>query len=232
MTSNTTPKAKAKLYYYGAAGRANMIRLTLAASGIEWDDIKPAAFPPTPEEKAHWRSIGKNTTTNVPMLVTSDGRVYSQSTAVLRAVARMGKLYPDTEEGSEYELYLVDKIMADADDLRSVAYGTFVNWGASQESADAFIDTTLELHMGNLERQLEGEYFVGSKMSVVDISVYDAVMSFGIGRVPQGHATILPKYPKLQALTKRVESHEKIQTYLASEANLSIYKFGPETLGK
>ena len=36
---------KAKLYYYKASGRANQIRLCLAASGIEWEEVNPVFVP-------------------------------------------------------------------------------------------------------------------------------------------------------------------------------------------
>merc|ERR1712008_285728 len=142
-----------------------------------------------------------NTTTNVPMLEMADGRVFTQSSAVLRAVGRMGGLMP--LESDEDGLYKTDKLIADADDLRSLAYASFVTWGAEQKVADAFIETDLPRHLGNLERQLgDGDFFVGEKLSIVDITVYDAVTSYGSNRVP-GDA--LKEFPMLKAFVGRVE---------------------------
>eukprot|EP00547_Thalassionema_nitzschioides_P007442 CAMPEP_0194201952 /NCGR_PEP_ID=MMETSP0156-20130528/2102_1 /TAXON_ID=33649 /ORGANISM="Thalassionema nitzschioides, Strain L26-B" /LENGTH=226 /DNA_ID=CAMNT_0038927295 /DNA_START=41 /DNA_END=721 /DNA_ORIENTATION=- len=222
-----------KLYYYAATGLANQIRLALAVSGIDWDEVNPPSFPPSEEDKQKWRDIGKNTTTNIPMLEMPDGKVYTQSSAVLRAVARMGDkgLMP----GSDDELYLTDKLLADASDLRDAAYKTFVNWGCSQEKADAFIESGLALHLSNFERQLSNTndcFFVGSKLTIADISIYDAVTSFGTGRFPDGGKDLLTQFPKVKEWISRVESNTAIAGYISSERCKGMMKFGPETLGK
>ncbi len=164
----------AKLHYYPAAGKANQIRLALAASGIPFEDKFANSFPPSPEKKAEWIKIGGNTTTNVPMLE-MDGKVYTQSAAVLRAVGRKGGLMPTADD---YDLYMTDKLIDDAEDLRQQSYKCMVNWGAPQELADAYIAEVLPKHLGNLERQLkasEGTFFLGDKMTIADIAVYDVV---------------------------------------------------------
>mmetsp|Transcript_15243 Transcript_15243/g.16924 ORF Transcript_15243/g.16924 Transcript_15243/m.16924 type:complete len:239 (-) Transcript_15243:163-879(-) len=220
----------AKLYYYPATGRAHQIRLALAASGIVWDDVF-GSFPPNQEQKEEWRSIGGNTTTNVPMLVMPNGKVYTQSHAVLKAVGRMGKLMPSGDD----DLYLVDKLLADAEDIRTAAYKTFVTWGAPQSDVDAFLSPKgLELHLGNLERQLVSKYFIGDNLTIADISVYDAVTSFGLNRLTTAkREELLGKFPKLAAWIPLVESdNPKIASYLSSDDyEMEIMKFGPETLG-
>ncbi|KAL7479097.1 hypothetical protein ACHAW6_004842 [Cyclotella cf. meneghiniana] len=132
-----------------------------------------------------------------------------------------------TEEGL---LYLTDKLIADAEDLRVESYKSFVAWGASQETADAFIEKVLPLHLGNLERQLKnssGGYFVGDFLTIADIACYDAIVNFGSSRVPGA----LDQFPALIAWVAKVESNEGIKQYLASDSFASLMKFGPETLG-
>ena len=217
--------APAKLYYFAATGRGNQIRLAAAAAGIEFEDVT-AAWPPSDEQRKEWARIGGNTTTNVPMLVFDDGRVFTQSSAIVRAVARMGGLMPTSNE----DLYIVDKILADCEDLRSLAYSSFSGFGASQDKADAYIDGGFAKHAGNLERQLgENDYFAGHKLSLADISVYDALVNYGTSTIP-GDA--LKDQPKLKALIKRVEANPGIAKYLAGEQFASIMKFSPALLGK
>ena len=209
-----------------ATGRGNQIRLALAASNIEWEEI-PATFPPTADDKKEWQEIGGNTTTNVPMLKLADGQVFTQSSAVLRAVARRGGLMPSSEQ----DAYLTDKLLADAEDLRSASYKCFVTWGAPQELADEFIATVLPLHLGNLQRQLvagKNNFFVGEELSIADISVYDAVTSFGSKREP----TALLAFPELKDWVERVESHPAIEAFLSGPVYQGLGKFGSETLGK
>lgn len=83
---------------------------------MEFED-KVSSYPPTAEEKATWLALGKNTTTNVPMLTIGD-KVYTQSSACLRVVARKGGLMP-VDEDLQYQ---VDNLIAAVDDFRSAAY--------------------------------------------------------------------------------------------------------------
>jgi len=208
-----------KLYYYKATGRANQIRLTLAAAGVSWEDVYPEAFPPTEEEKQGWRDIGKNSTTNVPMLAMEVGSVFTQSLAIVRAAARMGdrSLTPKDDK----ELYLYDKIISDADDLRTVAYSSFLSWGSPQSAVNKYIQESLPLHLGNFERQLIGDYFVGSSLTAADICAYDAIVSFGSYRV-EG---VLDNYPKLKAFAARIEAHPPIAKYMSSPEYEGLMKF-------
>lgn len=228
---------KPKLYYYKATGRGNMIRLALAASGVEWEDVCAAGFPPTAEEVAEWRRLGGNTTTNVPMLVTPDGRVYVQSLAVMRAVGRSmggGKLLPKSL--SDDDAYAVDKLLADAEDLRVAAYKSFVIWpGVTQEDADKFVSEIMPNHLANLERQLPDgkDYFVGDALTLADVAVYDAVASFCVGRLPDEERTKILNdlCPKLRDWMVRVEADPGIAKYHQSEQWKSLMKFDKSTLG-
>eukprot|EP00984_Skeletonema_dohrnii_P020061 scaffold9695_cov74-Skeletonema_dohrnii-CCMP3373.AAC.4 len=217
-----------KFYYYAATGRGHAIRLALSAANIPFEDEYPqGGFPPTAEAKDLWRSIGKNTTTNIPMLQMTDGRVFTQSSAVLRAVARIGGLMP-TDEG---ELYMTDKLLADAEDLRGEGYKSFAPWGATEEAVEAFINKVLPLHFGNLERQLKestGDYFIGDSLTIADIACYDAIVNFGSNRAIGS----LAEFETLKAWVDKVESNEGIKNYLASESFAGLWKFGPDTLGK
>lgn len=164
----------------------------------------------------------------ISFLEMADGKVYTQSSAILRAVARMGGLMPSNDE----ELFLTDKLLADAEDLREAAYLTFITWGCPQEKADNYIASELPKHLSNFERQLTGDFFVGSALSVADVSVYDAVQNFGTGRLPDGGKDILAQFPKLKEWMTRVESNSGIAKYFSSDQCKGIMTFGPETLGK
>ena len=215
-----------KLYYYQATGRAQQLRLALAAANIPWEDVHAAAFPATPEETKAWQVIGGNTTTNVPMLV-HDGKVYTQSSAILRTIGRLGGLMPSSEE----ELYTTDKLIADAEDLRTEAYKSFVTWGAPQSVADDFVNKVIPLHFGNLERQLKeggGDYFCGNKLTIADITIFDAVTNFTSDRAPED---VLEGFDVLKAWKERVGKHEGIANFFASEQYTGLYKFDKSTLG-
>ena len=69
---------------------------------------------PSKEDKEAWRKVGGNSTTNIPMLEMDDGKVFTQSGAVLRAVGRMGNLLPTDNAIVNYvkDVYLNMTIIA------------------------------------------------------------------------------------------------------------------------
>ena len=80
-----------KVHYFPAQGACQATRYTLVAGGVAFEDVPAKSFPPTQEDTDLWRSLGKNTTTNVPMIIVGD-KVYTQSTAIIRVAARLGNL--------------------------------------------------------------------------------------------------------------------------------------------
>mmetsp|Transcript_13828 Transcript_13828/g.20750 ORF Transcript_13828/g.20750 Transcript_13828/m.20750 type:complete len:264 (+) Transcript_13828:28-819(+) len=222
-------QAPIKLYYYKATGKAHQIRLALAAANLDFTEVPAASFPPTPEEKALWRKLGGNNTTNVPMLQVGD-KFYCQSAAILRTVARMGGLMPANENDID-AMYFTDKLLDDAEDFRSEAYKSFVSWGATKEAAENFEKVVVPLHFTNMERQLKeagSDFFLGDTLTVADIAIYDAVANFATSRIP-GDA--LSEYGALKAFVKRVEANPGIAKYLKSDGYAGIMKFDLASLG-
>ena len=222
-------QAPIKLFYYKATGKAHQIRLALAAANLDFTEEHPASFPPTPEEKAQWRKLGGNSTTNVPMLQVGD-KFYCQSAAILRTVARMGGLMPANEKDID-AMYFTDKLIDDAEDFRSEAYKSFVSWGATKEAAEHFENDVVPLHFGNMERQLKeagSNFFLGDTLTVADIAIYDVVVNFAFNRIP-GDA--LSEYEALKEFVQRVEANPGIAKYLKSEEYAGIMKFDLASLG-
>ena len=194
-----------------------MSRYCLVAGGIDFDDEFSKGFPATEEDKAKWVALGKNTTTNVPMIVNGD-KVYTQSTAVVRVAARMAGLYPKDDE----ESYECDNITAAAGDLRAQAYKSLPMFGASEEAVKNYVEKAIPLHAGNLQRILgDNEYFVGGKLSYADIVVYDVLTNNCNNMVPGS----LDAFPKLDAFRKRIDALPKIAEYIKSEKFTKLMAF-------
>ena len=193
--------------------------MTLAIGGVAFDDVYSEGFPATAGDKERWTALGGNTTTNVPMLE-CDGHVYTQSSAVLRAAGRKAGLVPS---GCDHHLYHMDKIIADADDLRAASYK--VIFGGDNAAKVALRDGVLPNHLGNLQRQLgDSEWFAGDKLSVADVTAFDVCMS-SVGLVP----TALDKLDKLRAFCDRVAANPKLTAYRESEEFKGLMNFGPLT---
>lgn len=209
----------AKLHYYGAQGRGQQIRWVLAEGGIEWED-ESAPFPPTPELKVKWQNIGGNTTTNVPMLE-MDGRVYTQSSAVLRVAGRKGGLMPV----DEYQQYQVDNVIAAVEDYRSEGYKVIfpaLMGNPDTEANLVFKTETLPRHFGNLERLLgDNDFFVGDAPTIADMTTFDVLNNFGFNIFPSTKES----FPKLLAFYDRIAARPNIAAYMASEKYTALMAF-------
>lgn len=224
-----------KLHYFPATGRAQQIRLVLAAGGVPFEDDF--------QSRDKWSALTNNNTTfAVPILTVDEGtpnqRVYIQSSAILRKAGRMGDLkmtLPEDEDGDQ-AAYLTDRAISDADDLRSAGYKGFVNFGASKEAAEKYATQVLPKHIDNLERQFVaagGDYWGGSStLSVADVTVYEAVVFFGLRLIDGAKGVENPCGPALQAWIDRVESNDRIKAYLESDQFQNIpMKFTKTALG-
>lgn len=211
--------AVAELHYFGAQGRGQQIRYVLAAGGIEWMDVC-APFPPPDDVKAKWLALGGNLTTNVPMLV-MDGKAFTQSSAILRHVARLVGLMP-----ADLELqYRVDNIIAAVDDYRTEAYKPIfpaLSGAPDAQKTAHFRDIVLPKHFKNFERLLgDDEYFVGNQLSVADLGVFDILKNFSFNLFP----SLKTEYPKLITFIDRIAVVPKIAAYLSSEKYTSLMPF-------
>jgi len=230
-----------KLHYFNATGRANQIRLALAVGGIPFEDVFADGFPPSDECRAKWAELTNgNTTFAVPILTTDEGtdkqQVYLQSSAILRAVGRMGgiQMKLDNDPDGDRASYLTDRAIADAEDLRSASYKGWTMFGATQEAADNFAKVALPKHVANIEKQLiasGSDYFGGSSvLSLADIALYDAVVFSGRNLITGIEGIEDPCGPVLTAWIARVESNEKIAAYQKSDQYTTLGMVGDKAV--
>ena len=145
-------------------------------------------------------------------------KVYTQSSACLRVAARMGGLMPTDEN----EVYLCDKLIADADDIRSVGYKSMPMFGASAETIANYIKKVLPLHTSNFERMLgDNDWFVGKGVTVAGMAIFDVYEVQGLALVPN----CLENFPKMAAFIKRCNELPKIAAYKKSDAWNGLMKF-------
>ena len=124
----------------------------------------------------------------------------------------------------DYEVYQVDNLIAAADDLRSQGYKSMPSFGANADAVKTWTETTMPNHVGNLQRLLgDNDYFVGNKLSIADITVYDVLVS-QVSRMLPG---AVDAFPKLVAFVKRVEENEKIAAYKKTEQYTNLLQHSP-----
>ena len=207
-----------KLTYLGIKGFAEPIRLSFFISKIPFED-----------ERITYEEIAKRRTNlpygQVPVLEV-DGKVFSQSNAILRWAGRQGNLYPE-----EVQLDC-DAVLSCIDDINKNLspqwYGHslarcpgngkhFVPLTTQQkESVQAHLNNDvlpgffamLAQHLGS------NPYFCGSMLTIADLKWYVVGSGFIDGTYCEGISrNILNNFPTLIDLVDRISHHPRVKEW-------------------
>ena len=139
---SSSSASKPALYYWPARGRGEQLRLIFAEAGVDFTDHVFDMSKPGDKESffAACAKKGGNSTTNIPM-VEIDGQFLTQSSAVLRYLARKYGLYPADDDIQA--CYIVDNLIAAAEDLRGANYKPMAMFGGGAKEKEAYVSNTL-----------------------------------------------------------------------------------------
>jgi len=215
-SSSGTPK----LYYYPARGKANFIRVLLAEAGVDFEDVTFEGDLMDAEVRAKFcedcKQLGGNLTTNLPMLYI-DGMYLTQSSAIVMYTARKYGLYP----AGLRDAYLVDNLLAAAEDLRSENYRPMAIMGGGEKEKAQYKESVLPVHLSNFARLLgDNPFFCGTRTTCADIAVWEALSTVSC-LLPGA----LDAYPSLKGFVDRVEQRPNVAKYLASEQFQKLWAF-------
>ena len=207
-----------KLTYLNLKFIAEPIRLTLFMGDIPFKDERIDH-----EEVCRRRSAGVLPFGQVPVL-NVDGKVYTQSSAILRWAGTQTGLYtPDIQLSCDEILGALSDINSWFKPLwfghvlgRNPASGeklVAMTEGQKAEALDVANRSLFPQMFGMLSRRLgDGEYFCGGKMTIADVQWY--VMGGGLldGTYEGGIVTgdVLKDFPNLVQLVDRVGAHPRV----------------------
>ena len=194
----------AKLHYFKGRGRAETTRWMLAVNRIDFENIAIE----TPEELATLRASGKLPFDQMPLLEL-DGLNLSQSSAMVRYLARCGDLYGDDDADALW----CDMIAGVAADFAETAIQAAFQ--PSTEVAMGSMRARFVKFGPRFEARLAsngGEFSVGTRLSFADVVLAEALTSY-LEWLPG----LLSKTPHLKSLHGRVLEQEGIASYLVSE---------------
>ncbi|ESO99542.1 hypothetical protein LOTGIDRAFT_231125 [Lottia gigantea] len=193
-----------KYVYFDLRGRGEIVRLTFLAAGVKFDDVRIA--------RSEWPGDHKAATPfgQLPYLEI-DGKKFAQSIGIARYIARENGLYGD----NALDGLKIDQVVGFGQDY-------FMKWATAFFEQDEdkkkglqekLKNEHLPKFLGDLEKLLTEngtEYFVSSKLSLADLSVYDVCENSYI-QSPE----VYNNYPKLVANRKLVRSYPKLDSYLS-----------------
>ncbi|MFK7963176.1 MAG: glutathione S-transferase family protein [Burkholderiaceae bacterium] len=199
MTAGPT----ARLHYFAGRGRAETTRWMLAATGIPFENLPLE----TPGALAALRSSGKLPFDQIPLLEI-DGLCLSQSSALIRFLARRGNLYGDTP----VEAMWCDMVAGAAADFAETAMqAAFM---ATREEALLALALRVSKFGPRFEDRLrsnETGYVAGERLSFADVVLAQATHSYR-----EIEVSLLSDYPLLSKHCELITKRPEISSYLKS----------------
>ena len=193
-----------KLIYFNFRGRGEISRLIFAAAGEKYED---ARF-----EREQWPSLKPQMPLGQLPVLEVDGTKLPQSIAIARFLAKQFQLAGK----DNLEQAKVDAVADTISDLTTAAgpYRREQDATKKQELRKKFEAEELPKHLQNLEVLGKlysdgGPFFVGGKLTWVDLLFYDVEETF-----LQYDENNLDKYPWLKQNRVEVEKQPRIAEYL------------------
>ncbi|CDW78212.1 glutathione s-transferase [Stylonychia lemnae] len=165
-----------KLYYFDYSGRAESMRMLLNHAKVEFEDIRI--------KKDDWPAFQLNDNPSlefkqIPVLQIDNGKVLSQSKAILRYLGNEYGYYPK----DPYEAYLVDSFI---DGLSDMIQGMVASkFEPNQEKSKAMVldwlkndyPRFLSIYEKRFESQGDSKYAVGNTLTIADFSFCALIFS-------------------------------------------------------
>ncbi|XP_062612153.1 glutathione S-transferase 3-like [Saccostrea cucullata] len=203
-----------KLMYFEGKGRAEAIRLALTAAGQEFEDKR---F--TREE---WLKVKPTIPQKQLPCLQVDGRYIPQSAAILRYVGREFGLYGENNDESTR----IDVIFGATEDFLKNVINVYYEKDETKKAElkkdleenklPQFLDLLEEI----LKENNGGDgFFVGNKMSIADLLIFDTVDQVG------SFVKSPPSFPpKLGALIEKVKNNPRIKEYISKQIKCMTYE--------
>jgi glutathione S-transferase len=196
---------KPKLTYFDISGsRGEECRLALFLSGIEFDDHRvkgpdwPTLKPSTPYG-------------SMPILELPGKPPLAQSNAILTLLGRRHGLHPT----DDFEAARHEAMMQFVEELRHTVGPTLrISDPAEKKARREELATGYMLTWAtHAERQIEGPFFAGGKLHVVDLKLFMVVRWFATGTVDFIPSTVFEPFPKLTRVYQAVADDARVKAW-------------------
>lgn len=198
--------AQIKLSYFDIpGGRGEDCRIAMFMSGVDFDDDR-IPFADWPQRKA------KTPLGALPVMTVEGKGTLTQSNAILTYLGRSHGLHPtDPWESARHEA-----LLGASEDLRVAMVPTFYMQDAEQKQArEELVTTKVKPWAALTEGEIRGPFVSGDVLHVVDLRVFVMVKWFIGGGMDHIPGDVFDDFPKLLALSKAVETHEKVAAWYA-----------------
>lgn len=230
-------------YWNGIPGRGEFVRLALEAAKIPYRDCARESGGAAERLLDDMNRVRKYPPFAPPYLV-ADGMVISQTANILLFLGEKHRLAPADTAGrlwvNQLQLTIADMVVEAHDAHHPIASGMYYEEQKAEalRRAQDFRDERIPKFLHYFERVLvphEGWLSAGIRWSYADLSLYQ-LMDGLLYAFPKRMAAVMPDYPCLSGLHKRVGALPELQEYFASDRRLpfgdGIFRYYPELDGE
>jgi len=196
------PAPKYKLYYWGVKGRAESTRLIFAEANVEYTDVRASG----PNDFSDMKATGTLPYDQWPVLEV-DGTILAQSMAINRFLAgRFGLRGRNEIERAQADS--VVEALYEAGQAMSTA--TYAPADKKEALMAKFKEEALPKFLTIFERNLTGEFAIGSQFTYADLVMFEAVRN-----LKEKFPGSVDAFPKINAHSARIASRPNLQKQLA-----------------
>jgi len=193
--------SKPELVYFNGRGRAEIIRLTLTAAGMEFNEVN------LPSKEIFHSLLPDLLYRQVPML-RIDGMNVVQTAAIVRYIARKANL----QGGTDPHIVRVDELYEGTRD----AFVGFYGFGflADEQSIMDKIKKDLDKYLPIFDKVLSENgtgYLVGSSLTIADLGLFELLQA----AVDYLTVDRFKEYPAVTLFYETMTSLDRIKHYLA-----------------
>ncbi|XP_055346023.1 glutathione S-transferase 1-like [Paramacrobiotus metropolitanus] len=192
------------MYWEGARGRGEYVRLLLTAIGQKWEEV-PVAFQ-------DWPSLKSNTPFGQLPILEVDGQKLAQTSAIVNFLARRYGLAGE----NEWEQALVESVVAATSDIFT-AMGKVVMSPEGQKATEGqkyqqeIFNPALKYWEKFISEHGTNGYTVGNKITAADIAIYNVLDSTLLLNLTT--KDFIDGFPKVKEVVNKVRSHDKLSGY-------------------
>uniref|UniRef100_K3WQT7 Glutathione S-transferase n=1 Tax=Globisporangium ultimum (strain ATCC 200006 / CBS 805.95 / DAOM BR144) TaxID=431595 RepID=K3WQT7_GLOUD len=188
--------------YFDFPARGELSRLIFTYANVAFTDDRVVGF----SEMKPKCPFGQ-----IPVLEVN-GTLYAQSMAIARYAARVGGLYPQ----DPLEVLRVEMISEKLLEILNAYIDA--RWGEETLRAakyKIFVEETVPKAFGALETMVQGKFFSGDKVTLIDVQLLDVVLN-GLDTIPEPVFN-LTAFPKLEAIVAAIKANEHVTAYLTNK---------------
>lgn len=198
---------KPRLTYFNApASRGEECRLALHIAGVDFEDVRL--------DRAGWAALKPNTPFGQLPTYEVPGRpVLAQSNAILAFVGGTHGLHPTDAFEAARHLGMMEAV----EDLRALIDPSMSmeDPEAKKRAREELANDDIPAWAGYVSRQIEGPFFAGAKLHVVDLKIYMVLNWILSGKLDHIPPTIFDAFPKLKGVHAAVKDHAGVRSWYA-----------------